>query len=128
MIVRTGIDLIEIARIQQAIARHGARFLQRVFTPLELQACAGRAESLAVRFAAKEAVTKALGTGIGPVSWREIEIAGNEVEAPQVRLYGRAAEVARQLSLTSWSLSLTHSREVAAAVVVALGEARVAIE
>lgn len=122
MILRTGIDLIEIARIQQAMARHGERFLQRIFTPAELQACAGRAESFAARFAAKEAVAKALGTGIGPVGWREIEIVGNEVEAPQVRLYDRAAEVAQRLGLTSWSISLTHSREMAAAVAVALGE------
>lgn len=127
MTVRTGIDLIEIARIQQAVARYGERFLQRIFTLAELQACAGRAESLAARFAAKEAVAKALGTGIGPVGWREIEIVGNEVEAPQVRLHSRAAEAARRLGLTSWSLSLTHSREMAAAVVVALGEERPAI-
>lgn len=122
MIVRTGIDLIEIERIQQAIARHGERFLQRIFTPPELQACSGKAESLAARFAAKEAVSKALGTGIGPVGWREIEIVGSEVEAPRVRLHGRAAQVAARLGVTSWSLSLTHGRAIAAAVVVALGE------
>lgn len=122
MILRTGIDLIEIARIQQAVARHGERFLQRIFTPAERQACAGRAESLAARFAAKEAVAKALGTGIGPVGWREIEIVGKEAESPQVRLHGRAAETAQRLGLTAWSISLTHSREMAAAIAAALGE------
>ncbi len=122
MTVRTGIDLIEIARIRQAVERYGERFLRRIFTAAELQSCVGRAESLAARFAAKEAVAKALGTGIGPVGWREIEIAGSKVEATQVRLHGRAAAAARRLGLTSWSLSLTHSREMAVAVAVALGK------
>jgi holo-[acyl-carrier protein] synthase len=122
MILRTGIDLIEIGRIQAAWARHGERFLKRLFTPVEVEACAGRAESLAARFAAKEAVAKALGTGIGPVGWLEIEIAGHEFEAPRVQLHGRAARQARQLGLTCWSVSLTHSREMAVAVVVAWGE------
>ncbi len=128
MIVRTGIDLIEIGRVQQAWERYGERFLRRVFTSTEIRACAGKTESLAARFAAKEAVSKALGTGIGLVGWRDIEIVGSEVEAPQVCLHGRAAEEARRQGLTEWSVSLTHGREVAAAVVVALGRESGAIE
>ena len=73
MLLKTGVDLIEIPRIQAAMDRFGERFLNRVFTPGEIAECKGRAEALAVRFAAKEAVTKALGTGIGPVVWREVE-------------------------------------------------------
>ncbi len=128
MILRTGIDLIEIGRIQQAWERYGERFLHRIFTAAERKACAGKAESLAARFAAKEAVSKALGTGIGEVGWLEIEIVGSEVEAPRVCLHGRAEEVARQLGLTEWSVSLTHSREMAAAMVVAWGREAGAIE
>ncbi len=73
MILKTGIDIIEIPRIQAALDRHGERFLKRIFTAKEIIECNGQADALAVRFAAKEAASKALGTGIGPVSWREIE-------------------------------------------------------
>lgn len=72
--IKTGIDLIEISRIRSALLRYGERFLERVFTPAEITECQGKPESLAVRFAAKEAVVKALGTGIGPVSWCEVEL------------------------------------------------------
>jgi holo-[acyl-carrier protein] synthase len=122
MILRTGIDLIEIARIRAAIERHGERFSRRIFTPVELAYCAGRAESLAARFAAKEAVSKALGTGIGPVSWQEIEIRGGEYEAPAIILHERAERIAKQLRLTTWSVSLSHSETHAIALVVAMGE------
>ena len=128
MILRTGIDLIEIERVQRAWERYGERFLNRIFTAAERKACAGKAESLAARFAAKEAVSKALGTGIGPVGWLEIEIVGSEVEPPQVRLHGRAEEAARREGLTAWSVSLTHSRDMAAAVVMAWGGEPGAIE
>lgn len=122
MILRTGIDLIEIARIRAAIVRHGERFSRRIFTPAELAYCAGRAESLAARFAAKEAVSKALGTGIGPVSWQEIEIRGGEYEAPAIILHERAERIAKELWLTTWSVSLSHSETHAIALVVAMGE------
>ncbi len=124
MILRTGIDLIEIARIRAAIERHGERFLKRVFTPTELKTCAGRLESLAVRFAAKEAVSKALGTGIGPVSWQEIEVRGGEYEAPAIILHDRAKKIAKELRLTAWSVSLSHSETHAIALVVAMGEGK----
>ena len=122
MILRTGIDLVEIARIRAAIERHGERFSRRIFTPAELAYCAGRVESLAVRFAAKEAVSKALGTGIGPVSWQEIEIRGGEYEAPAIILHERAERIAKELRLTTWSVSLSHSETHAIALVVAMGE------
>jgi holo-[acyl-carrier protein] synthase len=122
MILRTGIDLIEIARIRAAIERHGERFSRRIFTLAELAYCAGRIESLAARFAAKEAVSKALGTGIGPVSWQEIEIRGGEYEAPAIILHERAERIAKELRLTTWSVSLSHSETHAIALVVAMGE------
>lgn len=122
MTLKTGIDLIEITRIQSALDRHGERFLGRVFTPAEVAECRGRAEALAVRFAAKEATVKALGTGIGPVSWREVETLHHRSGEPYLVLHGRAEQVAKSLGLTQWAVSLSHSKEMATAVVVAMGE------
>jgi holo-[acyl-carrier protein] synthase len=119
MVLKTGIDLIEIPRIQAALDRHGERFLERVFTSAEIAECRGRAEALAVRFAAKEAAVKALGTGIGPVSWREVETLHRRSGEPYLVLHGRAKWFARILRLKSWAVSLSHSRELATAVVVA---------
>ncbi len=121
MILKTGIDIIEIVRIQEAFARHGERFLQRVFTPAEVAECRGRAEALAVRFAAKEATTKALGTGIGPVSWKEIETLHHFSGEPYLVLHGRAAQIAEVIGLENWAVSLSHSDENAIAVVIATG-------
>lgn len=121
--LRTGVDLVEIARIQTAITRHGQRFLSRVYTQTELQDCQTRMESLAARFAAKEAVAKALGTGIwrGGVGWTDIEIVRNpQSGAPQLVLHQAAAAHAHQLNLTEWSVSLSHDQERAIAFVVAL--------
>lgn len=117
----TGVDMIEIERLESAIARHGEHFLNRVFTDGELRACQGRAESLAARFAAKEAVAKALGHGIGDVGWREIEVVGNENNAPMLRLHGMAEQKAQDMGLVAWSLSLTHTHENALAFVVGMG-------
>jgi holo-[acyl-carrier protein] synthase len=121
MKLATGIDLLEIDRLRDAIATHGERFLQRVFTPRELEANAKKVESLAGRFAAKEAVAKALGCGIGDVSWKEIEILRAESGAPQLVLHGAAERMAKELGLTSWSLSLSHSQSHAVAMAVAIG-------
>jgi holo-[acyl-carrier protein] synthase len=118
----TGIDLLEIERLRDAIATHGERFLQRIFTPRELEANAGKIESLAGRFAAKEAVSKALGCGIGDVSWKEIEILRAESGAPQLILHGAAERMASEQGLTNWSLSLSHSQSHAVAMAVAIGE------
>jgi len=120
--LRTGVDLVSLPRFARALERHGERLLVRVFTPAEVALCAGKVASLAARFAAKEAVVKALGTGIGPVSWREVEVLRGEDGAPVLRLHGEAARRAAALGLTRWSLSLSHTREMAVAFVVALGE------
>ena len=117
----TGVDLIEIARIDEVVTRHGKHYLERVFTPAELEYCGKRAESLAGRFAAKEAVAKALGTGIGDVSWKEIEILGDEQNAPTLSLTGVAEQKAKELGLTTWSISISHSQSHSVAVVVAIG-------
>ncbi len=128
----TGIDLIEIARIERAVARWGERFLRRVFTPAELAAYRDRLPSLAARWAAKEAAAKLLGVGLRglgaaerpapAVAWTEIEVVGDAQGRPVLALYGRAAARARELRLAELSLSLSHTREHAIACVVALGE------
>jgi holo-[acyl-carrier protein] synthase len=121
MKIASGVDLIEIARIEEVVARHGKFYLERIFTPAELDYCGKRAESLAGRWAAKEAVAKALGTGIGDVSWQEIEILGDEQKAPVLNLYGAAEKKAQELGLTSWSVSISHNQSNAIALVVAIG-------
>lgn len=115
-----GADLVEIGRIAGLLERHGERFLCRVFTPAELQVCEGRAESLAARWAAKEAVAKALGTGIGPVAFREIEVVQDDCRCPSLRLYGAALELAAARGLTQWAISLAHDGGLALAFVVAM--------
>ena len=121
MNLRTGVDLIELERIEGVIRRYGLRFLVRVFTPGELEEVGENTASLAVRFAAKEAVAKALGTGIGDVGWQEIEILRGPARQPQLQLSGRAAAFAEDLGLDTWSLSLTHNQSQAIALVVAIG-------
>jgi holo-[acyl-carrier protein] synthase len=113
-----GIDVIEIDRVAEAIARHGDRFLRRVYTEDEIAHCRGRIGELAARFAAKEAVMKALGTGIRGVGWREIETLPNRRGKPLVFLYGRAAERAQSIELRGLEISLTHSKAFAVASVV----------
>jgi holo-[acyl-carrier protein] synthase len=118
-----GVDLIEIDRLTRALARWGDRFLARVYTPTEVAHCRGRIPELAVRFAAKEAVSKALGVGIwwrGGIAWTEAEVRSNRLGKPEVKLYGRAAEYAQQQGLDEWAISLSHSREHAIAMVVAM--------
>jgi holo-[acyl-carrier protein] synthase len=122
MNLRTGVDLIELERVEATIQRYGQRFLNRVFTSQELAEVGGNAASLAVRFAAKEATAKALGTGIGDVGWKEIEILRGPARQPQLHLHGRAADLADHLDLETWSLSLTHSQSHAIALVVAIGD------
>jgi holo-[acyl-carrier protein] synthase len=121
MKLATGVDLIEIARIEEVVARHGKHYLERIFTPAELEYCGKRAESLAGRFAAKEAVAKALGCGIGDVAWQEIEILGDEQHAPALTLRGAAESKAKELGLTNWSVSISHSQSHSVAFVVAIG-------
>jgi holo-[acyl-carrier protein] synthase len=118
--LRAGVDMIEVERIDQAILRHGERFFERFFTKQELIDSNGRTTALAARFAAKEAVAKALGTGIGEVGWLEIEILTGLRREPILRLHGDALRVSRQLGLTRWTISLSHTHEHAVAVAVAL--------
>lgn len=113
--------MVEIERVREAIARHGDLFLARIYTEGELQACKGRVESLAARFTVKEAVAKALGTGIGDIGWKEIEVVGDENHAPSLRLHGAAKERSQQIGLKTWSLSLSHTHSHAIAFVVATG-------
>jgi holo-[acyl-carrier protein] synthase len=120
MTLRTGVDLVEVSRIREAIERHGERFLARVFTQTEQRDCNGRYTSLAARFAAKEAVSKALGCGIGKVGWLEIEITSDENRAPHLLLHGEAKKLAQELGLSNWSVSLSHTESHAIAFVVAI--------
>jgi holo-[acyl-carrier protein] synthase len=113
-----GVDLIEVDRIASVLARHGERFLGRVFTERERAYCRCRPPELAARFAAKEAVAKALGTGIGAVEWREIEVVRGPSGAPGLELHGRARAQAERLGLGRPLLSLAHTREHAIAFVV----------
>ena len=122
MNLRTGVDSIELERVEATIQRYGQRFLERVFTPRELAEVGENVASLAVRFAAKEATAKALGTGIGDVGWQEIEILRGPARQPNLYLHGRASDLADNLELEIWSLSLTHNQSHAIALVVAIGE------
>ncbi len=125
ILLRTGVDIVEIERVRQAVNRHGDHFLRRVYTAGELACCGPRIESLAARFAAKEAVAKALGTGIwrNGVNWVDIEILkDDESGAPQLYLHGAAAAVSRRASLHTWSVSLSHDRTRSIAMVVACND------
>ena len=128
MIVGSGIDLVEIARIQQSLERYGERFLNRVFTPAEQAYCMRKrnaAESLAARFAAKEAAAKALGTGISRgVNWLEIEVVREPGGRPTLRFEGRAAEIAGQLGVAHASLSITHTSSLSMANVILENQAK----
>ncbi len=123
MVLGVGTDLMETKRIEVSIDRFGERFLERVFTPGEIAYCMRKkknaAESFAARFAAKEAGAKALGTGISRgVTWKELEVRREANGRPTLHLSGRAAELAGAMGVRRMQLSLTHSRELAMAVVV----------
>lgn len=121
MLVGTGIDLTEIPRIRQSIARFGDRFLDRIYTAREKAYCLRKknaAESFAARFAAKEAAAKALGTGISyGVTWHEIEVTREPSGRPGLQFHGRAALIAAQLGVSHAALSLTHTASLAMASV-----------
>jgi holo-[acyl-carrier protein] synthase len=115
-----GIDIVEISRIQKAISRWGEHFLTRIFTDAELALCQGKPESLAARFSAKEAVIKALNPPEFTVSWKEIEILSGANGKPEVILHDQLKNRARKLGVERLEISLSHSRENAIAMVVAL--------
>lgn len=121
MIKGTGVDIVEISRIEKAINRHDG-FFRRVYTVRELEDCMTekpRTNSLAARFAAKEAVSKALGTGIGKIKWTDIEIIKQNTGKPEVFLHGRARELMLEMGISTIEISLSHSREYAVAFAVA---------
>ena len=120
--MRTGVDLLELDRFTSAYRRFDQRLLRRLFTPREISENSGNMASLAARFAAKEAVSKAFGTGIGKISWHEIEICRGASGEPVLHLYGTAQELAEKLGLKHWSLSLSHTQNHAIAFVVAVSE------
>ena len=122
MIVGSGVDLCEVARIKSAIERYGRRFLERVWTDREIAYAdpkANRYERYAARFAAKEAGMKALGTGWhGGVKWRDFEVSNLPSGRPTLRFHGKAAEYAEKLGVQAISLSMTHTAEQAMAMVI----------
>ncbi len=121
-VIGLGVDLVDIDRIQGVIERQ-PRFVERTYTADEAAYCAARKvpwERYAARFAAKEAVMKAMGVGLGAVDLTEIEVVKADSGRPSVRLSGRAAELAAQLGIAGWLLSLSHAREVAQATAIAL--------
>ena len=122
MITGSGIDVVEIGRIQHSMDRYGQRFLDRIFLGGEQAYCLRKrksAESFAARFAAKEAAAKALGTGISHgVSWLEIEVVREITGKPTLRFHGRAAQIANRLGVTRSAISITHTSELAVASVV----------
>jgi holo-[acyl-carrier protein] synthase len=122
-VLRSGVDLLEISRLGQVQAEIKPRFLTRVFTPRELEICKDSDIHLSGRFAAKEAVAKALGSGIGPVSWQEIEILQGGAGEPLLVLHGKALDLSNQLGLHTWSLSISHTASHAVAFAVAVGDA-----
>ena len=121
VMLSTGVDLIEIARIEQSIARNGDRFISRIYTEQELDYCNGNLARLAARFAIKEAVGKALGTGIGDIRWKDVEIVCDERARPFLKLHDAAKELADELGLHHWSISISHTDTHAVGFVVAIG-------
>ena len=113
-----GTDIVEIVRIRKAVEQWGERFLKRIYTETELRLCGKRSSRLAGRFAGKEAVMKALGTGAKGVSWREIEILSEPGGKPVVYLHGKAQSKADRLGLEKLAISLSDTAEYAIAFVV----------
>jgi holo-[acyl-carrier-protein] synthase len=121
MTLRSGIDTIEVSRLEDINPAIRERFIQRVFTEIEAAQARDRNDALSGIFAAKEAVSKALGTGIGFVAWRDIEIIHLPTGQPTVTLHGNAKRVADELGLTEWSVSISHDRTKAISLAVAQG-------
>ena len=127
MIVAHGIDVVDVERVSSMLEKHGQRFIDRCFTKTEQEAAnvtspVMRAERFAARFAAKEAVLKALGTGLaGGIEWNEIGVVRDD-GPPMVELCGRAAALASKAGITSWRLSLSHAGGIAIASVIGIGE------
>ena len=121
-----GVDVIECPRLKKMLTHHGDRLLQRVFTPHEQAYCQQhkeRMQHLAGRFAAKEAVLKALGTGMrGQMKWTDVQIANDDLGKPEIVLSGESAAVAERMGVTRVLISIAHTREHAVASAIALGQ------
>src|SRR6266581_4931686 len=118
--VAVGIDIIEVDRVRKVFEHHGERFLKRVYTDIEIAQCRGKVSRLAGRFAAKEAISKALGTGLHGVAWREMEIVQLRSGRPTVRLHGNAKRRAELLGLSAFDVSMADLAEFSIAVAVAV--------
>ena len=120
--LRTGVDLCEVERIEKLLLQYGERFSRRIFTEQEQAYCKDRLTSLAGRFAIKEAVAKALGTGIGKeVAWTDIEVINDAQGKPELVLHNQAKSLAAKLGLEQWAISLSHTQSLAIGFVVATG-------
>ncbi len=123
-IAGTGLDIVETERIRKSVEQFGDRFLNRVFLPSEIEYCRGMKFPelhFAARFAAKEAISKAFGTGIGrELGWKDMEICRRASGEPFVVLHGKGAELAKQRGVTNVFVSLSHCRDYAAASAVAV--------
>ncbi|HEY4388296.1 MAG TPA: holo-ACP synthase [Ktedonobacteraceae bacterium] len=118
--VAVGIDIIEVERVRRVYTHHGERFLQRVYTELEIRQCRGKVARLAGRFAAKEAISKALGTGLHGVAWHEMEVVQLRSGRPSVRLHGNAKLRAEQLGISAFDISIADLAQFSIAVAVAV--------
>jgi holo-[acyl-carrier protein] synthase len=118
--VAVGIDIIEVGRVRKVLEKHGERFLSRVFTPNEVRQCRGKVSRLAGRFAAKEAISKALGTGLHGVAWREMEVVQLRSGRPTVTLHGNAKRRAELLGISAFDVSIADLAEFSIAIAVAV--------
>lgn len=118
--IAVGIDIIEVDRVRKVYEHHGERFLKRVFTEMEVRQCRGKATRLAGRFAAKEAISKALGTGLHGVAWREMEIVQLRSGRPTVTLHGNAKRRAELLGISAFDVSIADLNAFSIAVAVAI--------
>src|SRR5207247_8196279 len=118
--IAVGIDIIEVDLVRKVYEHHGERFLKRVFTEMEVRQCRGKATRLAGRFAAKEAISKALGTGIHGVAWREMEVVQLRSGRPTVSLHGNARHRAELLGISAFDVSIADLKEFSIAVAVAI--------
>jgi holo-[acyl-carrier protein] synthase len=116
--IAVGVDIIEIDRIEEATLSWQGSFLKRIYTEAELESSGNKPSSLAARFAAKEAVMKALGTGARGLGWKDIEVLSNSDGAPFVRLHGRAYDKAKEIGMSQFAISMSHSKHYAIAMVV----------
>ncbi len=117
-----GVDIIEIKRINEAIVNWNGHFLNRIYSNNELEQCGRRVPSLAARFAAKEAVIKALGSGFIDSGWKDIEILSQQDGAPYIKLHGGVLDKANRLGFRDFAISLSHCRDYAVAMLVSYAD------